>query len=227
MIRICLGIALAALPVAALAQDIAGPGPEPVLRTDQGFGAGPEFSFGAAVTARFDTSDSFDHAENELELTAEVANRGFHAGVILTSLYRDPSDDFEYELGIGYGREFGRGLSWDVNYATIGLDDSGHDRDELTGTFGFPVGIATEAAVAVIYDPDTGRSDQELGFETALTDQWSLVGLIGNSDRDGNTYGELGAIYQINDSWGVQVLYEDTSDSNGLLGFTFAYAFGS
>lgn len=186
-----------------------------------------EWTLGAAATTRLDASDGFSHAENELELFYEMAFRsGFHAGLTLTSLYDDPADDFEYELTFGYGADFGDGMSWDLTYGYIGLNESDDDSHEITGTLGFPLSEATEGSFAVILDPENGKSDQELGFETALNDQWSVVGLIGNSDRDDNVYAEIGVGYAINDAVSLEVLYEDTNDAGGLLGFTVSYAFG-
>ena len=55
---------------------------------------------------------------------------------------------------------------------------------------GFPVGRDVTGAFAVIIDPDNGESDQEVAFEAPLSERWTAVGLIGNSDRDDNIYAE-------------------------------------
>ncbi|MGB3246225.1 MAG: hypothetical protein WBB25_16945 [Sulfitobacter sp.] len=220
------GLTAVLFSTAATAQENIILGADPVIdqpSAETGFG----WSAGIAATARFSTSDDFDHAENEVEGFVELTYGNFHSGLTVTTLYQDPADDVEFEANLGYGMEFGQGLSWDLTYGYLWLNNTSGHSEEITATFGFPIGQSTEAAVAVIFDPDTGKSDQEFAFETPLTDKWSLVGLVGNSDRDGNVYGELGAVYALSDEMSFQVLYEDTNDSGGLLGFTFAYEIGS
>lgn len=182
---------------------------------------------GILATTRLNPSDSFSHAENEIELYYEIGfGAGFHAGITLTSLDDDPADDYEYELTFGYGSEFSNGMTWDLTYGYIGLDETDEDTQELTGTLGFPLGETVEGAFAVIYDIDTKKSDQEFGLETALNDRWTLFGLAGNSDRDDNVYGEIGVSYALTDSVAFEILYEDTNDGDPLLGFTVGYEFG-
>ncbi len=190
----------------------------------------PVFSYtaGALATTRVNPSDGFSHVENELELFYEIEfGGGFHSGITLTSLDDDPVDDYEYEITIGYGSEFANGMTWDLTYGYIGLDDSDETTEELTGTLGFPLGETLSGEFAVIYDIDTGKSDQEFGLETALNDNWTLFGLVGNSDRDDNVYGELGVSYALSDSVALEILYEDTNDDDPLLGFTIGYEFGN
>ncbi len=74
------------------------------------------------------------------------------------------------------------------------------DGHEITGTLGFPLAARIDGAFAIIYDPETEKSDQEFGAEADLTDSLTLFGLIGNSDRDANVYGEIGVSYALADS---------------------------
>ncbi|WP_156023527.1 hypothetical protein [Sulfitobacter donghicola] len=196
--------------------------------TSSTFGA-PKFTYSAGVlaTTRLNPSDSLDHVEDELELFYEIGfGGGFHAGITLTTLDGDPADNYEYEITFGYGSEFANGMTWDLTYGYIGLDNSDETSEEITATLGFPLGETIEGSFAVIVDPDTGKSDQEFGLETALNDRWTLFGLAGNSDRDDNVYGEVGVSYALTDSVALEVLYEDTNDDDPLLGFTIGYEFG-
>ncbi|MCR8827267.1 hypothetical protein [Pseudosulfitobacter koreensis] len=222
---ICAGASAIVLATGASAQENIAVGADPIFDPAQDR---PVLSWtaGIAATARFATSDDFDHAENEVEAFVELAYSGFHAGLIITTLYQDPADDVEYEANLGYGADFANGMSWDLTYGYIWLNNTNGHAEEITASLAFPITQTVDGAFAVIFDPDTGKSDQEFAFETALNDRWSLVGLVGNSDRDDNVYGELGAVYAINDSTAFQVLYEDTNDGDGLLGLTVAYEFG-
>lgn len=199
---------------------------EPIFIPEPTAPAGFSYTASALATTRFDPSDAFDHIENELELFLEAEfGGGFHTGLLLTSLYDNPVDEFEYEFTFGYGSAFANGVTWDLSYGYIALNDSAADAHEITGTLGFPLAAGVDGAVAVIYDPETEKSDQEFGAETALTDSLTLFGLIDNSDRDDNIYGELGVNYALTDSVYLQVLYEDTNDGNPLLGFSVGYEF--
>lgn len=214
------------LSTAAFAQENIAVGADRVLdppAITDGFG----WAAGISGTSYFNTSDDFSHEESELEGYLELTYGNFHTGLIVTSIYDDPDDDVEYEAQLGYGAEFGAGLSWDVTYSYIFLNNTSGHEDEISTSFGFPLGEKTQAAIEVIFDPNTGDSDQEFAFEREIADQWSIVGLVGNSDRDDNFYGEAGLVYAVTDQVSYQVLYEDADDSNGLLSFTVAFEIGS
>lgn len=182
---------------------------------------------GAIATARLDPSDSLEHAENELELFLEAEfGGGFTTGILLTSLYQDPVDNFEYEFTFGYGGTIVGDTTWGLTYGYLLLDNSREDAHEITATLTTPLNPTTEGYFEVVYDPETEESDQEIGIETALGDRWSLFGLVGNSDRDDNIYGEIGVTYALTDAVTFEVLYEDTNDAAPLLGFSIGYAFG-
>ena len=217
---------LAAAPALLSAQELVTT-PADVLGQPAPMTSQVALTFGAAVTTRFNTSDGFDHQDNELELAAEAAYEGLHFGLSLTSLYDDPTDEFEYEFALGYGDSFANGVEWDLTYAVIGLNDSAGTDEELTAAIVSAISPATDLGLAIILDPESGKSDQEVAFEHALDNRWSLVGLVGNSDRDDNLYAEVGVNYAINDDLVLEVLYEDTNDGDGLLGFTLGYEFGS
>tara|TARA_R110000764_G_scaffold52250_6_gene113913 strand:- start:1067 stop:1360 length:294 start_codon:yes stop_codon:yes gene_type:complete len=96
MFKTLLGAGLSAtlLAGAALAQDNITVGADPIFDPVQDR---PVLSWtaGIAATARFATSDDFDHAENEVEGFVELAYSGFHGGLTITTLYQDPADDVE------------------------------------------------------------------------------------------------------------------------------------
>jgi hypothetical protein len=220
-----LGLSAGLLSSAAYAQDNITTGFDPVIENRV---AAPVigWSAGVSATTQFNTSDDFDHIENEVEGFVELTYGGFHGGVSVNSLYQNATDDAEYEAELGYGADFGRGLSWDLSYTYTWLDDSDADSEEITATLGFPIGRDVTGAFAVIIDPDTGDSDQEVAFEAPLSERWTAVGLLGNSDRDDNVYAEAGVVYDFGDGVSLEALYEDTNDSDGVLGFTVSYEIG-
>jgi len=202
--------AFGAIPITSAAQEV----PE------------PEFTFGAALTANVDVTNDGTLDSVEGEFSGEMAIGGFFTGIVLTSVYQDPTDNVEYEVYLGYGGELANGLEWAAQYSYIGLDTSGYDGEEVSLEAAFPLSDRVEVGAAVIADPDTWDSDQEIGIGYDLTDRWALGALVGNSDRDGNTYGEIGLGYDAGDGLGFEIVYEDEDDGPAMLGFTMAYEWG-
>lgn len=219
------GLTAGLLSSAAYAQDNITTGFDPVIE-DRGASSMVGWTAGVSAATRFNTSDDFDHLDNEVEGFVELTYGGFHTGLSATSLYQDPTDDAEFEANLGYGADFGQGMSWDLSYSYTWLDDSKDHSEEITATLGFPIGRDASGAFAVIIDPDNGESDQEVAFEAPLSERWTAVGLIGNSDRDDNIYAEAGAVYDFGDGVSFEALYEDTNDGDGVLGFTVSYEIG-
>lgn len=203
--------ALSAIPVAATAQDA----------------PGSEFTFGAELTTTLDTTDDGDIDAVEAELSGEMAIGGFFTGLALTSLYKDPSDDFEYEVYLGYGGALANGLEWAVQYSYIGLDTSGYDGEEVSLEGAYPVSDGVELGAAVIADPDTWDSDQEVALGFDLTDRWALGALVGNSQADDQIYGEVGLGYDLGNGMSFEVVYEDGENDPGLLSFTTGIEWGA
>ena len=219
------GLTAGLLSTAAYAQDNITTGFDPVI-DDRPTVSAIGWTAGVSAATRFNTSDDFDHLENEIEGFVELPCGCFHTGLSATSLYQDPTDDVEFEADLGYGADFGQGMSWDLSYSYIWLNDSKDHEEEITATLGFPIGRAISGAFAVIINPDNGESDQEVAFEAPLSERWTAVGLIGNSDRDDNLYAEAGAVYDFGDGVSFEALYEDTNDGDGVLGFTVSYEIG-
>ncbi|NUH64120.1 hypothetical protein HTT03_02230 [Sulfitobacter sp. S0837] len=221
--KILLGVSLSAalLSTAASAQDNIATGFDPVLET-------APMGWSAGVSSSVDIDpDRFHHLDHEVEAYVEMSFGGFHSGFSATSIHDDPVNDVELELDLGYGEDFGQDMSWDLSYSYAWLDGSKDHSEEITGTLGFPIGRDVTGAVAVILDPDTGDSDQEFAFAAPLTEQWSLVGLVGNSDRDDNLYAEAGVVYDMGNGMAFEAIYEDTNDSDGVLGLTVSYEIGN
>ena len=221
--KFLLGVGLTAglTSSAAFAQDNITTGFDPVLETTP-----MGWSAGVASSVDIDP-DNFNHLDHDIEVFGELTYGGFHTGLSATTVHDDPVDDVELEIDLGYGQDFGQDMSWDLSYSYAWLDGSKDHSEEITGTLGFPLGQSVDAAVAVILDPDTGDSDQEFAFEAPLNEQWSFVGLVGNSDRDDNLYAEAGVAYDMGNGVAFEAIYEDTNDGDGVLGLSVSYEIGS
>lgn len=185
------------------------------------------YTAGLQVTSYVGPNDGFRHVENETEVFLELAfPSGVFTAIEVTSIDDDPEDDFEVALILGYGSAFANGVSWELVYEYAFANESDDQEHEIEGSLGFDLAENLEGTFAVLLDPESGKTDQEFEIERALSDDWAVFALIGNSDRDDNIYGELGVTYEINDNWELELLYEDTNDEDSLLGLTVAYEFG-
>ena len=180
-----------------------------------------EVIVGGAVTTSVGTG-STSNTEFTAEVFAEFAANGFHAGIWMGSLYQDPSDDFEFELSVGYGGEAGA-FGYDISAIAYYLNNSGFDHVGI-GTslsYGF-----TDALTGLFYaevNTDTKDWDREIGLEYAFSD--SLTGWVigGKSDGDANNYGEIGVSYGLSDNAAIDLVYEDANDSDGTLSLTLSF----
>lgn len=119
------------------------------------------------------------------------------------------------------------GLKWAVQSAYIGLDGSGYDGEEVSLEAAFPVSDRVELGAAVIANPDTWESDQEIGVGFDLTDRWALGALVGNSEADDQIYGEIGLGYDAGDGLSFEIVYEDAENDPALLSFTMGFEWGA
>lgn len=190
------------------------------LALPQGALAEPEVTVGGAFTLGLD--DSLDHASTTFEAFVEYGNQGFHAGLWVGSLYQDPTDDFEYELSLGYGGEAGS-FFYDVSAIGYFLSDSGYQSTGIGLELGTEFAPGMSGALYVEADTDTGDLVGELSLESAINDKFTVWGMIGTSEADANDYAELGVSYAINDSVGLEAVYEDAND--GAAAFSISLVF--
>jgi hypothetical protein len=205
---ILLGAGLAMLPIAATAQ--------------------VTISGGAAVATSYDLStDSNSEAEYPLQFYMQAESNGFYGQLWFGTL---PSgfapDKVEMDVILGYGTEFSNGLGIDLSYAAYFLDDSGYDEAELIAALSYGLSDSLGGSLAVGYLVESEDSYVEVGLDYALTDAWSLQGLLGTDSND-VVYYELGVTYAISDEVAFNILYEDddTTGNDGLITFTMSYDF--
>lgn len=187
---------------------------------------GLEVTAGVAATVAYDrTSSGLSHAENVAEAYVELAANGFYGGLALASVYKDPSDDVEFTVYLGYGGEFGNGVGYDLSYGRTFLNKSGFDSHEIAAELSFPIAGDVSGAVGVALDLDSKDMDYNFGLEYGLNDHWTLAALVGKSEADDNIYAEFGVSYAFNDAAAVSFLYEDSNDGDGVLSLTLSYDF--
>lgn len=205
---ILLGAGLAMLPFAATAQ--------------------VNLSGGAAVATSYDLStDSNTEAEYPLSFYMQAEKNGFYGQLWFGTLPSGSAPDkVEMDVILGYGTELSNGLGLDLSYAAYFLDDSGYDEAELIAALSYGFTDSVSGSLAVGYLVESEDSYIEAGVDYALTDAWSLQGLLGTDSTD-VIYYELGVTYAISDEVAFNILYEDddTTGNDGLITFTMSYDF--
>ncbi|MYM53861.1 hypothetical protein [Thalassovita mangrovi] len=181
---------------------------------------------GVAATAAFDTTDGLEHVENTVEGYIEAELNGFHGGIWIGSLYDDPTDDFEYELSLGYGADINDTFAYDITATGYYLDDGGYQNYDIAVELAAALSDNAGAAFGLAWDPDAETLETTLGLEYALTDKITIAGEVGHSEADDNNFGEIGVSYALTDSAAVELLYEDADDDDGTLSLTVSYDFG-
>ncbi|MFU8881461.1 MAG: hypothetical protein ACNA7Q_03770 [Rhodobacterales bacterium] len=196
-------LALMALPMAAQANSFS---------LDAGFAAN------MVVEA-----DGFDHVENTGEGYLEGSYAGFFAGVWIGSLYKDPTDDYELELYLGYGNELSNGFGYSLTYTAYYLEDSYQNYD-LTLGLGYAINDAVEIGAEFAYDPDSEDLDSSVFVSYAFSDAISAYALIGQ-DMSNDMYGELGVSYAFTDEAAFSLLYENAESADATISFILSYDF--
>ena len=200
------------LPAAVLAATLAMP-----------MAAAAEATVTAGGAVNFGFDDSIGHTSSTVEAFVEFATQGFHAGLWVGTLYEDPTDDFEYELSLGYGGEVGK-LSYDISAIGYFLSDGGYQSTGIGLELGTEIAPGTDGTFYIEADVDSGDTFAEVSLSTDITDTLYVWGMVGTSDA--NNYGEVGLGYSISDSVGVEFVYEDATDGDGTFSLSLAFEVG-
>lgn len=195
--------ALAALPLAAVAE--------------------PNVSFSSAVNTDFATGSGLDHAATTFEGEVSYENSGYHGSFWLGSLYKDPTDDFEYELALGYGREIDR-FRYDASLTGYFLNSSGYQSTGLGLELAYAVDDATEAGYYGEVNLDDETTLHELSLSHDIGPNWSVWAMLGTDEAGADNYGEVGASFAVNDMIGAEFIYADDSDADGTLSVSLTFA---
>ncbi len=183
-----------------------------------------DISFYGGVQGTLTFDDSLSHSGEALEGYVGVENAGLFAELWLGTL-DDPTDDFEYELSIGYGGDIDDKLSYGLSATGFFLNNSGHQNNELAGGLYFAASESFNFGGELAWDPETDDLNKAIVFDWAANEKITFEGEIGLSDADNNTYWELAALYDFGNGFGTGLLYEDTNDAPGQVSILMTYDF--
>lgn len=206
-------LALAAMPVAALAED--------------GNTAAPSVSFSLTGSTNYEwrgVSQSDNHAA--VFATAQVNYAGFYAGAGTENV------DFaginqEYDLWAGYVLPLGKAVKLDLGVVRYGYVDAPADIDtlEVKAALSGSVGkLGLTGTVMHTWDYFGTGADAtyyEAAVSHPVTDKLSLSGAFGHQTVNGlfnyNTW-NVGASYEVIKGGKIDIRYHDTDDNGALFG---------
>ena len=161
--------------------------------------------------------------ETTANLVSEMSYRGAFFGAEAETLYKDPADDAEITLTLGYTFALGSDAEVTVSYSRIYLNDSGFSSHEAAVALGFPVSDNVSAGVEVVRDLTAKSTDISLGAEFGLGNGFTGEALVGHDGTD--NYAEAGVSYEITDNVSAGFLLEVAEHTKPTYNFGLTYSF--
>ncbi len=180
-----------------------------------------EVEFSGEVGINLATSGG--STETTASAAAEVSYGGAFFGAEMESLYKDPADDIEVTLTLGYSFELGSDTEVTVSYSRIYLDNSGFSSHEAAIALGFPISDNVSAGVEVVRDLTGKSTDISLGAEFGLGNGFTGEALVGYDGAD--SYAEAGVSYDFSDNVSAGFLLEVAEHSKPTYNFGLTYSF--
>ena len=161
--------------------------------------------------------------ETTATIATEMAYNGFFFGAEMETLYKDPADDVEVTLSLGYSFDIGTDTAVTLSYARIYLDNSGFSSHEIAAALDFPISENVSATAEVVRDLTGKSTDISLGAEFGLGNGFTGGVLAGHDGTD--KYAEAGLSYDITDNVSAGFLVEVAEHTKPTYNFGLTYSF--
>jgi hypothetical protein len=163
--------------------------------------------------------------ETTANAAVELSFGGAFVGAEIETLYRDPADDAEATLTLGYSFDLGNDMALTTSYSRIYLDNSGFSSHEAALALDFPIAEGVGGTFEIVRDLTGKSTDISLGAEFGLGNNFTGEALVGYDGTD--IYGEAGVSYDINDNVSTGVLVEFAENTDPVVNFGITIALGS
>jgi uncharacterized protein (TIGR02001 family) len=188
---------------------------------------GLTFGGGISVTSN-SLSDGLSDTTNgpAIQPFFEIGKNGFYAGVWASNL--KDADDNRAELDIygGYRGETAAGLAYDLGYTQQFYDKTRDFAAEFAVSLGVPVTDYLTVTGEVSYDLAEKTFGQNIGAEFTPAEAWTLHAAVGRADPEASVNWGAGVTYAFDDRTGLDLQYQDTETTKGLVALTLTYAIG-
>ena len=188
---------------------------------------GLTFGGGAAITSNA-LSDGLSDTANgpAFQPFLEIGKDGFYAGVWATNLKDANGNRAELVLYGGYRAETVSGLAYDLGYTQQFYDKTHDYAAELAVSLGVPVTDQMTVTGEVSYDLAEKTFGQSIVAEYTPADAWTLHAAVGRTDPAASVNWGAGATYAVDDRTSLDLQYQKTATTPGLVALTMTYAIG-
>lgn len=176
----------------------------------------------AGVQGNLFYDKDLDKTGDSIEGYVNAAIGNFYGEIWLGTL-DDPTDEFEYELTLGYANDINDKLSYDASITGYYLNDSGYQNYYVTLDMTYAFSDSLSGTLELSGDPENDTTDHNLSLEYVL-DKWTIVPTVGVIDGD-TTYGELEFIYTLDNGVWFEADFYDDEVSSPAIGFYIGYDF--
>ena len=185
-------LSLAALPVAATAQDVT-------------------LSFGVAITSDYISRGlSQTGGRPAIQPYAEVGLAGFYAGIWASNVrFPGDRDRVEVDLYVGFANEVGQ-FSYDIGYARYFYDRSGNCCGEILLSLGTEAPFGASFSTDLAYDPSAEIWAGSLGAAYSFDGGLTVSAEVGRQQSSHNFW-NLGLGMEVNEFTGLDLRVHDTN----------------
>lgn len=175
--------------------------------------------------AGVNVANSGGASETTGTLIMELSYGGAFIGGEVETLYRDPADDAEITLTLGYSFDIGTDMVLAASYSRIYLDKSGFSSHEAALALDFPITQNIGGTIEVIRALTGKTTDVSLATEFGLGNGFTGEALVGH-DGSAN-YGEAGLSYDLRENVSIGYLVELAEGAKPVHNFGITFGFGS
>ncbi len=185
------------------------------------------FSGGITATSNYLSDGASDSGgKPALQTFFEVSKNGIYGGAWASNIKDADGNTAALDLSAGYRGDLASGLAYDLGY-TQHLFNKTHGRSaELTGALDYALSDKLSLSGELSYDLTEKGLGATLGATYELAQGWSVYGDVGRPDPASSVFWDGGARYAVNDRVSLDLQYQDTTASKGLVALSVTYAIG-
>ncbi|MGR3509103.1 MAG: TorF family putative porin [Sulfitobacter sp.] len=175
-------------------------------------------SAGATLTSRYLFNGLEQSTGAALQPWLEAEYQGFYAGIWASNTARSlVGSSAEVDLYLGYRNAVGQ-FSYDLGYTRYYYRNPNVDCcGEVILALGYTPAEPLELGLRFAHDPVADYVNTRISLDYAINDKIGISTNYGTISKGGHDYWKVGGSYAISDNFGVDVAWEDTNISDGLI----------
>jgi uncharacterized protein (TIGR02001 family) len=186
------------------------------------------FGSGIGVTSNY-VSDGLSETANRpaIQPYFEIGKNGFYAGVWASNVRDTRGNRAALDLYGGYRNEVASGVIYDLGVTQHYRNKSGKNSAEISAVLGFALSDRLTVIGEASYDLSEKGLGASLTADYAVSKVWGVSAFVGRADPASDPNWGAAASYRFNDRTSIDLEYQDTSSTKGLMALTLNYKFGT